>query len=206
MAEQVFSPSPKSTIVCQHGAVKALRGMLYGSWLVPVAFVSELLKFCVCYSNSSLSGALPSEVGCQVSGSASLSFLRWPVVARWIRAQQNDALGPTKHEENINRPLTLASSACPLQGSSTAEEPPPGSPSGPAIHATQHPHAQTCNAEFSIILTWGFFLSVGTLSYGPSPPTLSGILESEKQSCLTLPEPQQIKAWRSNSEEATGTD
>lgn len=61
-------------------------------------------------------------------------------------------------------------------------------------------------AEFSIILTWGFLLSVGTLSCGPSPPTQSRILESEKQSCLTLPEPQQIKAWYSNSEEATGTD
>lgn len=139
MAEQVFSPSPKSMIACQHGAVKALRGMLYGSRLVPVAFVSELLKFCVC----SLSGALPFEVGCQVSGSASLSFLRWPVVARWIRAQQNDGLGPTKHEGNINRPLTPASSACLPQGSSTAEEPPLGSPSGPTIHATQHPHTQT---------------------------------------------------------------
>ncbi len=66
MAEQVFSPSPKSMIACQHGAVKALRGMLYGSRLVPVAFVSELLKFCVC----SLSGVLPFVVGCQVSGSA----------------------------------------------------------------------------------------------------------------------------------------
>lgn len=146
MAEQVFSPSPKSMTACQHGGVKALRAMLYGSWPLPVAFVSELLKFCVCYSYSSLSGALPFEVGCQVSGSASLSFLRWPVVARWIRAQQNDGLGPTKHEENINRPLTPASSACPLQGSSTAEEPPLGSPSGPAIHTTQHPHAQTYSA------------------------------------------------------------
>lgn len=45
--EQVFSPSPESTIACQRGAVKALRGLLYGSRLVPVAFVSELLKFCV---------------------------------------------------------------------------------------------------------------------------------------------------------------
>lgn len=46
--EQVFSPSPESMIACQRGAVKALRGMLYGSRLVPVAFVSEPLKFCVC--------------------------------------------------------------------------------------------------------------------------------------------------------------
>lgn len=61
-------------------------------------------------------------------------------------------------------------------------------------------------AEFSIILTRGFLLSVGMLSCGPSPPTQSRILESEEQSCLTLPEPQQIKAWCSNSEEATGTD
>lgn len=113
--------------------------MLYGSRLVPVAFVSELLKCCVC----SLSGALPFVVGCQVSGSASLSFLWWLVVARWIRAQQNDSLVPIKHEENINRPLNLASSACLPQGSSTAEEPPLGSPSGPTIHATQHPHTQT---------------------------------------------------------------
>lgn len=45
-AEQVFSPTPKSMIACQRGAEKTQR--VYGSWLVPVAFVSELLKFCVC--------------------------------------------------------------------------------------------------------------------------------------------------------------
>ncbi|CAM4404718.1 unnamed protein product [Leuciscus chuanchicus] len=127
--EQVFSPSPESTIACQRGAVKALRGLLYGSRLVPVAFVSKLLKFCVLQQQPEWSVAIR---GCL-----------WPVVARWIRALQNNALSPTKHEENIKRPLTLASSACLLLGSSTAEEPPLGSPSGPIIHATQHPHTQT---------------------------------------------------------------
>lgn len=134
MAEQVFAVSPKSMIVCQCVAVKALRGMLYGSRLVPVAFVSKLLKFCVCNSSSRLSGALPFDVGCQVSGSDSLSFLRWLVVARGMRAPHIDAHSSTKHEENIKRPLTLASSACPLQGSTTTQEPPLGSPSGPTIH------------------------------------------------------------------------
>ncbi len=126
-------------IACQHGAVKALRGMLYGSRLVPVAFVSELLKFCVC----SLSGALPFVVGCQVSGSAFFVVSKVASGGKVDKGTANDSLVPIKHEENINRPLNPASSACPPQGSSTAEEPRLGSPSGPTIHATQHPHTQT---------------------------------------------------------------
>jgi len=56
--EQVFSSSPESTVACQRGAVKALRGLLYGSRLVPVAFVSELLKFCVLQQQPEWSGAI----------------------------------------------------------------------------------------------------------------------------------------------------
>lgn len=50
-------------------------------------------------------------------------------------------------KENIKRPLTLASSAYMLQGSSTAVEPPLGSPSGPP--PSTHPHkpqqCKTCH-------------------------------------------------------------
>lgn len=90
---------------------------------------------CVCCS--SLSGSSPFEVGCQ--DSASFFSLRWPVVARRMRTLENDGVRSAERKENIKRSLTLADSACLLQGSSTAEEPPLGSPSGPPFNTT-HTH------------------------------------------------------------------
>lgn len=98
---------------------------------------------CVCCSSPS--GSSPFEVDCQ--DSASFLSLRRPVAARRMRALENDGVRPTERKENIKRPLTLASSACLLQGSSTAEEPPLGSPSGPPFNTTQRPPTQTSTLQ-----------------------------------------------------------